>query len=152
MRFKIAPVPADDRTVRFQDRSMIVQCMQYILIESDCTCWLSDTCAGWWLYSTVQMLYRTFNSRCKGEFLLHSTEPVTCNILLTQLASQIPLLLRRLNRFYPPFMMVLWRACNLTCFSPCLTDPVDKPVCFPPQGSQVQIPRGGTNVKPGFSC
>ncbi len=26
------------------------------------------------------------------------------------------------------------------------------PVCFPSQGTQVQIPRGGTYVKPGFSC
>jgi hypothetical protein len=26
------------------------------------------------------------------------------------------------------------------------------PVCFPPQGTQVQIPWGGTYVKPGFSC
>jgi hypothetical protein len=26
------------------------------------------------------------------------------------------------------------------------------PVCFLPQGTQVQIPWGGTYVKPGFSC
>jgi hypothetical protein len=46
----------------------------------------------------------------------------------------------------------LWRACNLTSFSPCLTGPDGLCVCFPSQGTQVQIPRGGTNVKPGFSC
>jgi hypothetical protein len=37
----------------------------------------------------------------------------------------------------------LWRACNLTSFSPCLTGSVDYLlVCFPSQGTQVQNPRG----------
>jgi hypothetical protein len=39
---------------------------------------------------------------------------------------------------------VLWRACNLTSFSPCLTGPSHKGLGF-------KTPRG-TYVKPGFSC
>jgi hypothetical protein len=36
----------------------------------------------------------------------------------------------------------LWRACDLTSFSPYLTGPVDQPVCFLSQGTWVQIPWG----------
>ncbi len=34
----------------------------------------------------------------------------------------------------------MWRACNLTTFTPCLTGP---PICFPSWGTRVQIPGGG---------
>jgi hypothetical protein len=45
----------------------------------------------------------------------------------------------------------LWKACNLTTLSPCLTGPVD--YLFPSRhkGPRFQSP-GGTYVKLGFSC
>jgi hypothetical protein len=45
----------------------------------------------------------------------------------------------------------LWRVCNLTSFSPCLTGPVDYPFAsvMRDPGSN---PLGGTYVKSGFSC
>jgi hypothetical protein len=47
-----------------------------------------------------------------------------------------------MRALYASISVILCRACNLTWFSPCLTGPVDKPVCFPSQGTQVQIPWG----------
>jgi hypothetical protein len=46
---------------------------------------------------------------------------------------------------------VLWRACNLTSFSPCLTGPVDYPFASRHKGPGFKSP-GGTYVEPGFSC
>jgi hypothetical protein len=45
----------------------------------------------------------------------------------------------------------LWRACNLTSFSPCLTGPVDYPFASRHKGRGFKT-HGGTYVKPGFSC
>jgi hypothetical protein len=45
----------------------------------------------------------------------------------------------------------LWRACNLTSFSPCLTSPVDYLFASRHKGPRFKSP-GGTYVKPGFSC
>ncbi len=45
----------------------------------------------------------------------------------------------------------LWRACNLTLFSPCLTGPVDYLFASRHDGPGFKSP-GGTYVKPGFSC
>jgi hypothetical protein len=45
----------------------------------------------------------------------------------------------------------LWRACNLTWFSPCLTGPVDYLFASCHKGLRFISP-GGTYVKPGFSC
>ncbi len=45
----------------------------------------------------------------------------------------------------------LWRACNLTSLSPCLTGPVDYPFASRHKGPEFKTP-GGTYVKPGFSC
>ncbi len=45
----------------------------------------------------------------------------------------------------------LWRACNLTPFSPCLTGPVDYLFASCHKGLRFKSP-GGTYVKPGFSC
>ncbi len=50
-----------------------------------------------------------------------------------------------------PNMEHLWRACNLTSFSPCLTDPVDYLFASRHKGPRFKSP-GGTYVKPGFSC
>jgi hypothetical protein len=46
---------------------------------------------------------------------------------------------------------ILWRACNLTSFSPCLTGPVDYPFASRHREPRIKSP-GGTYVKPGFSC
>ncbi len=55
------------------------------------------------------------------------------------------LVTRRLPRMQRRIMAIrrkiLWRACNLTSFSPCLTGPVDY-LLVSCQGTQVQIPRG----------
>jgi hypothetical protein len=45
----------------------------------------------------------------------------------------------------------LWRACNITWFSPCLTGPVDYLFASRHKGFRFKFP-GGTYVKPGFSC
>jgi hypothetical protein len=45
----------------------------------------------------------------------------------------------------------LWRACNLTWFSPCLTGPVDYLFASRHKGHRFKSP-GGTYVKLGFSC
>ncbi len=45
----------------------------------------------------------------------------------------------------------LWRACNLTTFSPCLTGQVDYPFASCHKGPGFKSP-GGTYVKPGLSC
>ncbi len=50
-----------------------------------------------------------------------------------------------------PFRLILWRACNLTWFSPCLTGPVDYLFASRHKGHRFKSP-GGTYVKPGFSC
>ncbi len=47
--------------------------------------------------------------------------------------------------------VALWRACNLTSFSPCLTGPVDYPFASRHEGLGFKSP-GGTYVKLGFSC
>jgi hypothetical protein len=39
-------------------------------------------------------------------------------------------------------MADVWKACNLTSFSPCLTGPVDYSFASRQQGTRVQIPRG----------
>ncbi len=44
----------------------------------------------------------------------------------------------------------LWRACNLTAFTPCLTGPVNYPFASRHKGPWFN-PLGGTYVKPGFS-
>jgi hypothetical protein len=46
-------------------------------------------------------------------------------------------------------IMRLWRACNLTSFTPCLTGPVDYPFASRYEGPGFKSP-GGTYVKPGF--
>jgi hypothetical protein len=46
----------------------------------------------------------------------------------------------------------LWRVCNLTSFSPCLTGPVDYPFASHYKGPGFKSPRGGTYVKPEYSC
>ncbi len=50
----------------------------------------------------------------------------------------------------PKLMSHVWRACNLTSFSPCLTGPLDYPFasCYKKPGFKTP---GGTCVKPGFS-
>ncbi len=48
-------------------------------------------------------------------------------------------------------MNSVWRACNLTSFSPCLTGPVDYPFASRHKGPGFK-PQGDTYVKPGFSC
>jgi hypothetical protein len=45
----------------------------------------------------------------------------------------------------------MWRACNLTLFTPCPTGPVDNPFASRHEGPGLN-PQGGTYVKPGFSC
>ncbi len=45
----------------------------------------------------------------------------------------------------------LWRACNLTAFTPCLTGPVNYPFVSHHEGPWFN-PQGGTYLKPGFSC
>jgi hypothetical protein len=45
----------------------------------------------------------------------------------------------------------LWRACNLTSFSPCLTGPMDYPFASRHKGPGFKTP-GGPYVKPGFTC
>jgi hypothetical protein len=45
----------------------------------------------------------------------------------------------------------LWRACNLTSFSPCLTGPVDYPFASRHKWPGFKFP-GGTYVKLGFPC
>jgi hypothetical protein len=45
----------------------------------------------------------------------------------------------------------LWRACNLTSVSPCLTGPVDYLFASCHKGLRFKSP-GGTYVKPGFFC
>jgi hypothetical protein len=47
--------------------------------------------------------------------------------------------------------LAMWRACNLTSFSPCLTGPVDYPFASYHKGPRFKSPEG-TYVKPGFSC
>jgi hypothetical protein len=42
----------------------------------------------------------------------------------------------------------LWKAYNLTSFSPCLTGPVDYPLASRHKDTWIQIPWGGTYVKP----
>jgi hypothetical protein len=37
---------------------------------------------------------------------------------------------------------ILWRACNLTSFSPCLTDPVDYPFASCQKGPRFKSPGG----------
>jgi hypothetical protein len=46
----------------------------------------------------------------------------------------------------------MWRACNLTSFTPCLTGPVDYPLASRHEGPGFKSPGGGTYVKPGFSA
>jgi hypothetical protein len=46
---------------------------------------------------------------------------------------------------------LLWRACNLNAFAPCLTGPVVLLFAFCHQ-DPVFNPQGGTFVKLGFSC
>ncbi len=55
------------------------------------------------------------------------------------------------NTRLPSEYKVLWRACNLTWFSPCLTGPVDYLFASCHKGLRFISP-GGTYVKPGFSC
>ncbi len=45
----------------------------------------------------------------------------------------------------------LWRASNLTAFTPCLTGSVDYPFASHHEGPGFN-PQVGTSVKPGFSC
>ncbi len=45
----------------------------------------------------------------------------------------------------------MWRACNLTAFTPCLTGLVDHLFASRHEGPGFKTP-GGTSVKPGFSC
>ncbi len=45
----------------------------------------------------------------------------------------------------------LWRACNLTVFTPCLTGPVDYPFASHHEGPGFN-PQGGTYVKLRFFC
>jgi hypothetical protein len=49
------------------------------------------------------------------------------------------------------FSISMWRACNLTSFTPCLTGPVDYPFASHHEGPWFK-PQGDTYVKPGFSC
>jgi hypothetical protein len=48
-------------------------------------------------------------------------------------------------------MAMVWRACNLTAFTPCLTGPMDCPFASNHEGPRFN-PQGGTYVKLGFSC
>jgi hypothetical protein len=45
----------------------------------------------------------------------------------------------------------LWRACNLTAFTPCLTGPLDYPFASHHEGPGFNPWGGGTYVQPGFS-
>ncbi len=67
-----------------------------------------------------------FHARCRSSFQLH-------------------------NRWSRLLGGALWRACNLTSFSPCLTCPVNYPFASRYKGPGFKSP-GGTYVKPGFSC
>ncbi len=49
------------------------------------------------------------------------------------------------------YKVALWRACNLTLFSPCLTGPVDYLFASRHKGPGFKSP-WGTCVKPGYSC
>jgi hypothetical protein len=44
----------------------------------------------------------------------------------------------------------MWRACNLTAFTPCLTSPVDYPFASRHEGPRFN-PRGGTYMKTGWA-
>ncbi len=55
------------------------------------------------------------------------------------------------NRYSQLLGGALWRACNLTAFTPCLTGPVDYPFAPRHEGPGFN-PQGNIYVKPGFSC
>jgi hypothetical protein len=46
--------------------------------------------------------------------------------------------------------MLMWRACNLTEFSPCLTGPADYPFAYCHEGPGSKFSGGVLNLKPGF--
>ncbi len=71
-------------------------------------------------------LISQFHARCRSPFRLH-------------------------NRRSQLLGGALWRACNLTSFSPCLTGPVDYPFASRHKGPRFKTP-GGPYVKPEFSC
>jgi hypothetical protein len=72
-------------------------------------------------WSHTDLLSR-FHARCRSPFWLHNRQS-----------------------------RLLWRACNLTSFSPWLTGPVDYLFASHHKGPRFKSP-GGTYVKPGFSC